>query len=120
MQLRNSPDYYRWLLVINVRALIGIYRRFPVLELAGFFAAVLFLALPLFLAPLFDLGGRDNPYLNALLTHELNLLRSLRRVGGTTTYSRIGRPGMGSKILAPLVFSNSGRESSGRRRSMSS
>src|SRR6266481_3659429 len=96
-----------------------IYWRFPFL--VPVFTPVFFALLLLFFSEaFFDLGGNEAPYSRAFWVHEANLPWSFKSAGGTTTYSRMGRPGIGSKIRAPLVFSNAVRASSGSRRIMSS
>ena len=71
----------------------------------------------------FDLavfGGSPLAYAIDRLTHRPNEARSSLTFGGKTTYSRMGRPGIGSNKWAPGSAIARGRSSSPNRRNISS
>src|SRR5579864_1758230 len=57
------------------------------------------------------LGGSDFVYASARVSQWASWSPDSRTDGGTTTYSRMGRPGMGSKIPLPFCFRNAVRSS---------
>ena len=64
------------------------------------------------------LDGSAAAYSKDLATHSLSRARSAISASGKTTYSFIGRPGIGSNTLAPCCLSRLPRRSSGSRTSM--
>src|SRR4029077_20103979 len=70
-----------------------------------------------FLAALF-FGGSDDAYVAARDSHVFNCPASSSESGGSTTYSRMGRPPIGSKVRAPSTARSSARSASPSRTNM--
>src|SRR5713226_8294847 len=80
-------------------------------RLARFFAGGPFFGEVRFLAALF-FGGSADTSVAARDSHLFNSPASSSSAGGSTTYSRIGRPPIGSKTRAPSTARSSARSAS--------